>query len=283
MIKNNKIPSLMRVETFTYCNEECKFCPYTKLTRKKGSMSFELFNRLVDEHSLTCEDAKILFPATVGEPLLDNRIFDFVKIAAQNYKNVAMFSNASLLYKNNAEKLIKSGLTEIMLTLHGLTEEAYTNITNYNGYYSVKRNIVDFIETNAAYGYPVNVYLDIYTEASKEDIDSDELVNKARNHNINLFIKPIEDTHNWGGSVGKNEIIRNYGCKRIYNQFAVLFDGTIVPCVIDYDASYILGDANKNSLDEIFNGEEYAKLVNCEKENTLCDIKLCEHCNIKDI
>lgn len=55
-------------------------------------MSFDLFDKATDEHS-QIEGAKILFPATVGEPLLDKRILDFVKLATQKYSKVSMFTN----------------------------------------------------------------------------------------------------------------------------------------------------------------------------------------------
>src|SRR3989338_10588239 len=105
-----KIPALMRIETTNYCNEACSFCPYPNLEREKGKMSFDLFDRVTDEHS-QCNGARILFPATVGEPLLDQRIFDFVRLAAQKYKKISIFTNSSLLDEEKARELIEAGLT----------------------------------------------------------------------------------------------------------------------------------------------------------------------------
>lgn len=274
-----KIPALMRIETTNYCNEACSFCPYPTLEREKGRMSFDLFDKVTDEHS-QIEGGKILFPATIGEPLLDKRIFDFVRLAAEKYGKVSMFTNSSLLDEERARKLIESGLTEIMFTLHGLTADYFRKITGFKDYERVRENIARFIELNAAEGSPVTVFFNIYSPHERDTVLADDLASRSMELGLNLTIHSMEDAHNWAGLMASEREERTKGCGRIYSQFGVLYDGRVVPCCVDSEARYPLGNVNNQSLNEIFSSERYLHLVRKEQERMLRDISLCQYCDL---
>lgn len=278
-IKPGKIPPTMRVETISYCNESCSFCPYPNLKREKGRISFDLFEKIVEEHS-QISGAKLLMPANVGEPLLDPRIFDFLKLATKRYQTVSMFTNSTLLNEDRARRLIDSGLSEIMFTLHGLTEEYFRNITGHQDYQAVRENIARFVELNQQSGSPIRVYFNIYSPHKREDVLSDDLVAQCQDTGVALSIHSLEDIHNWGGLLPSERKEREVGCPRIYDQFGVLHDGRVVPCCVDSEARYILGDVNCQSLQEIFSAEKYATLVEKEIAGALRDIPLCRYCDM---
>jgi len=274
-----RIPALMRIETTNYCNEACSFCPYPTLEREKGRMSFDLFDEVTDEHSQR-SDARILFPATVGEPLLDKRIFDFVKLAAQKYGKVSMFTNSSLLDEERARKLIEAGLTEIMFTLHGLTADYFRKITGFKDYEKVRENIARFLELNVSEGSPVTVFFNIYSPHEREAVLADGLVSRSVELGINLTIHSIEDAHNWAGLKDSERKERIKGCGRIYSQFGVLYDGRVVPCCVDSEARYPLGNVNNQSLRGTFSSEKYLHLQQKEQERMLREISLCRYCDL---
>ena len=88
-------------------------------------------------------------------------------------------------------------------------------------------------------------------------------------------------THNWGGSVlGYSKRDKRNGCSRIYNQFGVQWDGIVVPCCVDVEGAYILGNAHENTFEEIFEGDAYNKLVALECRGKIADNALCKRCNI---
>lgn len=276
------IPNLIRIETCTYCNEECNICPYVKLTRSKGYMDLEIFKHITDEHTRLASNPKILFPAAVGEPMLDKRIFEFISIASKKYSSVAMFSNASLLNLERGKRLFDSGLNEIMLTLHGLNEQSYTQITGYSHYHEVKENIMNFILLNEKNDKKIRIFLDIYSDTNAEEQNNDDLVQLARNSDVFLNLQPMSDTHNWGGSVGKEVYYRANKCHRMKEQFGVLHDGSIVPCCIDYNGEYVLGKYPENSLEEVFSSEKYKTLVKQGEYANYKNNPLCENCNLAD-
>ena len=60
----------LRLEVTTKCNYACIICPREKLTRKKETMSYELYKYLLDKiNTETSQYDTLTFPG-LGEPLL---------------------------------------------------------------------------------------------------------------------------------------------------------------------------------------------------------------------
>ena len=85
------------------------------------------------------------------------------------------------------------------------------------------------------------------------------------------YLKNEKDT----GSIHWSEF-----CQFPWSSMSILCDGRVVPCCNDYDGELVLGDANEQTLKEIWNGEPYKMLrenhahkpnFKCSKE---CDMKL---------
>jgi len=48
-----EFPERLHIQTHSWCNAGCIFCPYTKISREKpmGRMSWELYTKIIDEAS----------------------------------------------------------------------------------------------------------------------------------------------------------------------------------------------------------------------------------------
>ena len=98
----------------------------------------------------------------------------------------------------------------------------------------------------------------------------------------NIYVKPF---HNWAGQDADilqrvsaaviGEAPEGTACYEPWVGFAVLADGTVVPCCNDYDARQILGDLRNQTIKEVWNGSAMRKLrkmfANSEdREGTIC-------------
>lgn len=273
------IPRTMRIETSSLCNEKCIICPYESITRSHGKMKFELFKKLVAEHSSSVDNPALIFPASVGEPFLDVDFLKFVSYASQYYTSISTFSNGSLLSEDLVKAYIESGGTELMLTLHGFTESNHQMITKTKTYNAVKNNIMNASRINSKYGYPIKIYLDIYSD-THISCDDEWIAELAANH-VLLSLAPMSSTHNWGGKIhGSSSSLRTKKCNRIFSQFGVQYNGDVVACCADINGDYILGNANNNSLSDIFNQYEYTKLFALNQNTALSLLPTCAICNI---
>lgn len=277
-VNDKHIPRTMRIENISSCNEKCTICPYGELKRKKGIMSDELYEKLVIEHSSSVDNPKLIFPASIGEPFLDGQFLDKISFARKYYCNIATFSNASVLSKDIFLRYIQCGGSELMLTLHGFTENMHAKITRSNLYRIVRTNIEDIAALNYSVGSPIKIYLDIYAEESVECLD---YINMMVKLGVKAYRFDMEATHNWGGRVNgySKRVVHNY-CNRIYEQFGVQHNGNVVPCCTDVEGQYILGNANHQTLSQIFASKRYFDLVKAERRGTINDNPLCALCNV---
>lgn len=272
------VPRIMRVENITYCNERCTICPYEKMNRRKGIMEMDLYRKIIDEHSALVKKPKLIFPASVGEPFLDERLIERVKYASGFYSDIAVFSNASVLDEQKAMSYIDSGGTELMLTLHGYTKKNHEMITKSAFYESVRKNIDTIAKLNNRLGNPIIIYLDIY---AAEEVACDDYIEEKRGQGVIAQKIPLKLTHNWGGKILEYSCKeKKTECKRIYEQFGVQYDGAVVPCCIDVEANMILGNARENSLEKIFTDRYYTELIDMEKSGRIGKYAMCSKCNI---
>lgn len=278
MMYEINIPHVMRVENISICNENCVICPYGTINRDKGIMSNELFKKLIIEHSSLVKQPKLIFPASIGEPFLDEAFIDKVGFASRYYNDISTFTNASVLTTDKFVGYVESGGTELMLTLHGYTAEMHSSITRTNFYNKVRSNIESIVETNSGLIHPITLFLDIYANDSSE---CSHYINEMRQMGVIAQRLDLKNTHNWGGQVNLySQKKASERCSRIYEQFAVQYNGIVVPCCIDVEGGYILGDANKQTLKEIFSSKIYRQLVSMEKDGTIRCNKLCSKCNV---
>lgn len=71
-------------------------------------------------------------------------------------------------------------------------------------------------------------------------------------------------------------------CKSIYRQFAVLWNGDVVPCCQDPDARAVLGNISNASLDDVWKSPKYKDFVRCVSrvgEEPAKEPKICKTCS----
>lgn len=272
------IPEIMRVEITNICNETCEMCPYKNMKRSKGFIDISLFKKVIKDHSSLVKNPKLILPANVGEPFLDDRIFEFIDFASRYYKDISVFTNSSLLNSQRINQILESHISELMLTLHGLFKDDFIEITGYNNYGKVKNNIYQLCILNSQLKNPKKIYLDIYVK-NMHDAKIDPFVQKLSKI-TELNVIPFSKMHNWGGKIGNYNNFKREYCNRLGKQFGVLHDGSIVPCCADVEGEYVLGNVNSSSLIDIFNSTPYKTLIQKNSENALSQVELCNKCNI---
>jgi hypothetical protein len=69
-------------------------------------------------------------------------------------------------------------------------------------------------------------------------------------------------------------------CRAPFEQLFVAWDGTCTCCCLDYDCSMKVGDANKEEISAIWNGERYRAIREGMRDNTLTE-SYCQTCRGK--
>lgn len=119
-------PLLMQVELTEACNLRCRFC-YNSQQPRYNKRCFEILDRLAEQGVMQVN-------LTGGEPLAHPQFFDILKYACDRFPNVVILSNGSLMDHEALERLHKSDVTSVNISIHG-DQATHDGLTQTPGSY----------------------------------------------------------------------------------------------------------------------------------------------------
>lgn len=113
-------PLLMQVELTEACNLRCRFC-YNSQKPRYNQKAFEILDRLAEQGVMQVN-------LTGGEPLAHPQFFEILEYACARFPNVVILSNGSLMDQKALERIHKSNVTSVNISIHGdsMTHDALT-------------------------------------------------------------------------------------------------------------------------------------------------------------
>lgn len=291
-----KTPFLCHIEVTNVCNFKCEFCTSVDNPefdkKRKGFMDFDLFCKIVDDLNMFEDKLKQMYFHNLGEPLLHPRIADMIAYAKK--KKVAdkliLFTNASRLTPKLSRAICDAGIDYIQLSIEHV---------NSAGYERIVRTKVDYDRLLANVGYLCayknkNCFVSAkildcgLTEEDKrkfyEDFGkiADECHEEAL---VQALPEAMRDTTLGLGkttTTDGNIIEHKEVCTPPFYLLSVYFDGLVSPCTCDWSRGIYLGDANKESLKEIWDGEKRKSFLKMQlrKERNL--LPACGKCVAAD-
>ena len=277
-------PTIFTIETTNKCNLACRMCPRQFMKRKVGTMSMKLFRKIIDE-ARNYQDSILLHG--FGEPLLDEHIIERINYSGDNGLKATISTNGVFLDKKNARKILESKLSGIILSMDATTEKTYSKIRAKGDFKKVKANFHQFMQMKNKEFPKSKLRITIQIIKMDESIHQIEDFKKEwmRKKPSKILIKSFST---FGGQHEQitelAEMKHRYQPKKIrarppcyylWKSFVVQWSGEVVPCCRDYDSKIVLGDVNKQTLLEIWQGREMTKLredhLKGKFNNGLCD------------
>ena len=119
------MPMSLEVEPTTSCNLRCPQCPsgLREFSRDTGMLSFSLYKNIIDE---VHEELVWLVMYFQGEPFLNTQFLDFVRYANAKNLYTATSSNAHYFNDKIARETVESGLSRLIVSIDGTTQESYS-------------------------------------------------------------------------------------------------------------------------------------------------------------
>jgi len=236
---------VINLETSTYCNRACNYCP---LSRSKRGDSVEyiddlLFDKIIDELK-DIEYSGTITLNLYNEPLASDDIFSRIYKIKQSLPKsyINMNSNGDFLTKEKLDRLIKVGLDAIYITLH----------TNYK--YSDDNSaeeIYNFLMMLGIEG-TIDTFIPNVSMSSSIDIDS-KLELKVMTNNWSRY-------GNYRAGSAKVDIgkSRNSPCMKPIREFTISYSGEIYPCCNFFPDSkiskkYHIGDLFDQTIFQLYN------------------------------
>ncbi len=144
-------PYWLTIDPTNFCQLRCPFCPTggERHIRSKAVLKLEDFKRLMDELGPTLLHVDFM---NWGEPLLNRYIFEMVSYAKKFDIDTKMDTNLNEFSEEMAEKMVRSGLDCVSLSIDGLTQETYSKYRVRGDFDKVMRNLETLIRKKKELG-----------------------------------------------------------------------------------------------------------------------------------
>ena len=250
----------VNLELTNHCNLSCTICPVnTTMRRTKGYMDPVLFRRVIDEN----QQLDFVLAFQWGEPLLHPNFFELVRYAADHGVRTMITSNGTHLSAENVRRLLDCGLDRITFSVDG-DETSHFAIRNYDLNVlraDIRRLVEERDAAESKLRVDISMVVDHATESALDD----------------YFVE-------WRGIADRVQAIprimaeeRTTPCRELWRgALIVLWDGRVTTCCVDSEGLLTVGDANTETLIDVFNGDRMRALRSAHMERRFPD--LCSMC-----
>jgi MoaA/NifB/PqqE/SkfB family radical SAM enzyme len=141
----SRFPFALSIEPTNHCQLSCAECPtgMKELSRRKGYMNIELYEKLIKSVYKHSFYVNLYFQ---GEPLLHPQIEQMITIARKHRIYIVLSTNGQSINEEMAEKLVISGLSKIIISMDGFSNETYTQYRKNGDVEKVKSGIIALIQ-----------------------------------------------------------------------------------------------------------------------------------------
>ena len=263
-------PFIIFIDPSDKCNFRCKFCPTGNIELMKntqgrnfGVIDFNLYKKIIDDLKDFENKIKVIRLYKDGEPLLNPNFPDMIKYAKDSgyVDRVDTTTNASLLNKDLSLKIINAGLDRINISIEGMNSKQYLDFSRAKlDFNKLVENIAFFYDNRNQCEMIIKINGDIIDEEQKEEFYN-VFGDIADGVNIESVMScwPEFELDNVSvnmerGIYGQNikEVIV---CPYVFYSMSINSSGIASACYLDWERKLIIGDANKQSVKDIWNGE----------------------------
>lgn len=291
------LPMSISFEPTTSCNLRCPECPsgLREFTRPTGMLKKDFFRETIDD---IYKDILYLIFYFQGEPFLNKDFLEMVNYASQKGIYTATSTNAHYLTDEVARKTVESGLDRLIISIDGTTQEVYRQYRiggNISKVIQGAKNIVKWkkeLKSKTPFVFfqflvvkPNEHQIDDIKKLAKE-IGVDEVRFKTAQvydfeNDPNQLI-PVNEKFsrykrdNEGKIISKNKLSNH--CWKLWQSNVITWDGLVVPCCFDKDASHQLGNLKMQPFRDIWRNDNY-KQFRKELMTSRKNIDICANCS----
>ena len=289
-------PLLVQVFPIYACNLRCRYCHFSIPRERRhfvtdwNRMNLGMYKQMVDDLLAFPVKPRVLRFVGIGEPLLHGDIVEMVRYAFRRgcAERTEILTNGLLLAPFVSDELIRAGLDRMVISVQGTSAEKYREVCGRD---------VDFDKflENLRHLHYRKGPMQVHIKAIDCALDGPEDV--ARFYDLFGSLcdtMAVEKAGPIYPGVEYNEKVplsgmTQYGvvssrprvCSQPFASMQINPDGKVVPC---YSAEYpvILGDVNRESLLEIWEGPKLRGFRLRMLEGRDCVSRVCATCKIID-
>jgi radical SAM protein with 4Fe4S-binding SPASM domain len=266
------------IEAGALCNLRCPFCPTgngdLKLSRE--FLKLEGFKGILDALGTNLRRLALF---NWGESLLNPDIYEMISAASSRNISVSLSTSLSLppsvFSSKEARRLVESGLSRLIVSCDGASQETYRLYRVGGDFGRVKSNIKAVLQAKRRFSSarPEVVWKFLLHQRNRRDVPS--ATKQAAELGIPIqfsnLIFPISEKNEWGATAepaqspppdSRREIdppappkspVPGGLCLNIWNVPVIHSDGSVLPCCAVNDPEYGLGNVFRESIRRLWN------------------------------
>lgn len=287
-------PFMIRLDPTNACNFRCQYCPTAhsdllkEVGRSRTHLSMDLFQKIVDDLADFDRPLGKLYLYKDGEPLLNPAFADMVRYAkaSGHVEQVWTTSNGSRLNPEVNQALVDAGLDLIKISIQGVTEQQYLDISKARiDYEQLRAHIADLHERG---GDRLHVHVKI-VDANLSDADKNKFISDFQPIASSIHIDPLMG---WSQSsvrdfqLGTRSDLGPDGlpltprevCPFPFYTLSINSNGTVSVCCVDWAHETVVGDLRTQSLRDVWFGDALHAFRMMHLERRRAENRACGDC-----
>lgn len=228
-----------------------------------------------------------------GEPYINPAFLQMVNYAHQKKLYTVTSTNGHFLTDEMARQTVISGLDRLIISIDGVTQETYSAYRREGDLEKVLQAARSVVKWKKEFrsSRPLIIFQFLVVGPNEHEIPklhalADELgVDQVKLKTAQIYdfkngheLIPTQEKYaryikNNDGTYRLKHTIRNQ-CWKMWHSAVITWDGTVVPCCFDKDASHNMGDLRDHSFHRIWRGKAYqrfrSKLLTGREEIDIC-------------
>lgn len=290
-------PISISFEPTTSCNLRCPECPsgLREFTRPTGMLEKGFFEQTIDDIH---KELLYLIFYFQGEPYLNPEFLPMVNYASQKKIYTATSTNAHYLTEEKAKQTVESGLDRLIISIDGTTQDVYRQYRvggQLNKVIEGAKNIVKW-KKELKSKTPLVVFQFLVVKPNEHQLEDVKQLakeigvddvwfktaqvydyEKDPNQLIPSLNKYSRYKKNADGSYSPKNKLQNH-CWKLWHANVITWDGLVVPCCFDKDATHQLGNLKMQSFKQAWNNDNY-KQFRKELMTSRKNIDICANCS----
>lgn len=289
-------PFTISFEPTTQCNLGCPECPsgLKIFTRETGNAEMKLYEKLLTE---TKDHLLFVYLYFQGEPFIHKGLADMVRLAKKHRIYTITSTNGHYLSPSKCEEIIESGLDRILISIDGATQEVYEQYRIHGKLDKVIEGTKNLVAAREKLGvnHPEIIFQMLVVQPNEHQILEVEKLGKELGvDQLVLKTAQVYDFENGNPLIPSNATYSRYKqmpngkwkiknelrnqCWKLWHSAVSTWDGKIIPCCFDKDASYEMGNIQTAEFDQIWKSPRYndfrTSILKSRK-----NIDICQNCS----
>lgn len=293
-------PFTVYIEQTKYCNFKCFYCihstrdeengEFKKLGHKMMHMNEDYFRKIISElQAFPHGSVKRIVFSGLGEPLMNPQLSAHVKEAADANicDRIEVITNGLLLTPEKSDALIASGITNINISIQGLTGAEYREtcgveidfdkfIYDLTYLYNNRKNTkiyIKIIDAILKTEEDKKKFFDIFGKISDRIYVEHLVVMQQQMENLK---EVVDGSLNfYGEALDESRKV----CAQSFYFLQIGCDGDTFPCPVPgLGKGLSMGNAKEESLQSIWHGEKRKKILRMMLQKKKDEIKECNGC-----